>query len=397
MGEWITKKDANGNIYWYNTRTHQRSSGISLTTNTIPDGGTIKENTEASTGISSGQNRQRDATVRQVNSYNTRTYKVHNHQDQTNHLTQKNQTAAVDKNGNYHAVQTNYTPTPEAPMEQVFPEFDLLTLGEGFLSFPKIKGFLRHPTYKTVYHGSPEAFPIQEARMGTLNDFGLHFGDKKIATEMAGPNGVVYEARIPRPKVRALDIHSNDVRMLDKDFTWFGNSTYDYADSEPILKKIFTKGNSSISTKLNTDVEGGIVKAVTPNQDIHTNLRDLIFKDLKHNSQFQKEADALLKEYRDIPQSYLGPIDDVGKEALREVNRKTAELLNKNRIKTLSYVNNNPYEGAYNAVNYIVTNPSSIYIPTGSFSKGMLPVGIGHAMYDFNKYKQGGQIKYFYD
>jgi hypothetical protein len=87
MGEWITKKDANGNIYWYNTRTHQRSSGISLTTNTIPDGGTIKKNTEASTGISSGQNRQRDATVRQVNSYNTRAYKVHNHQDQINHLT----------------------------------------------------------------------------------------------------------------------------------------------------------------------------------------------------------------------------------------------------------------------------------------------------------------------
>lgn len=129
MGEWITKKDANGNIYWYNTRTGQRSSGISLTTNTIPDGGTIKKNTETSTGISSGQNRQRDATVRQVNSYNTRAYKVHNHQDQTNHLTQKNQTAAIDKNGNYHAVQTNYTPTPEAPMEQVSPEFDLISGG----------------------------------------------------------------------------------------------------------------------------------------------------------------------------------------------------------------------------------------------------------------------------
>lgn len=129
MGDWITKKDANGNIYWYNTRTGQRSSGISLTTNTIPDGGTIKKNTEASTGISSGQTRQRDATVRQVNSYNTRAYKVHNHQDQTNHLAQKNQTAALDKNGDYHAVQTNYTPTPEAPMEQVSPEFDLLTLG----------------------------------------------------------------------------------------------------------------------------------------------------------------------------------------------------------------------------------------------------------------------------
>ncbi len=128
MGDWITKKDANGNIYWYNTRTHQRSSGISLTTNTIPDGGTIKKNTEASTGISSGQTRQRDATVRQVNSYNTRAYKVHNHQDQTNHLAQKNQTAALDKNGDYHAVQTNYTPTPEAPMEQVSPEFDLLNM-----------------------------------------------------------------------------------------------------------------------------------------------------------------------------------------------------------------------------------------------------------------------------
>lgn len=133
MGEWITKKDANGNIYWYNTRTHQRSSGISLTTNTIPDGGTIKKNTEASTGISSGQNRQRDATVRQVNSYNTRAYKVHNHQDQINHLTQKNQTAAIDKNGNYHAVQTDYTPTPESPMEQVSPEFDLIS-GASLLS-----------------------------------------------------------------------------------------------------------------------------------------------------------------------------------------------------------------------------------------------------------------------
>lgn len=388
MGDWIKTRGINGEWGWLNVKTNQFRT-------TQPVEGTISSNTTKSTGISQGVNRQRDAVTRQTDSYNRRQYTVHNHQDQTSHLVQKHKEVTVDSDGNFKETQADYTPTPEAPMEQVSPEFDLLTLGEGFLSFPKIKSFLRHPTYKTVYHGSPEAFPIQEARMGTLNDFGLHFGDKKIAAEMAGSNGVVYEARIPRPKVRALDIHSNDVRMLDKDFTWFGNSTYDYADSEPILKKIFTKDNSSISTKLNTDAEGGIVKAVTPNQDIHTNLRDLIFKDLKHNSQFQKEADALLKEYRDIPQSYLGPIDDVGKEALREVNRKTAELLNKNGIKTLSYVNNNPYEGAYNAVNYIVTNPSSIYIPTGSFSKGMLPIGIGHAMYDFNKYKHGGQIKYF--
>jgi hypothetical protein len=44
-------------------------------------------------------------------------------------LKQKNQDVILDKQGEPEVIQADYTPTLEAPMEIVSPEFDLLTLG----------------------------------------------------------------------------------------------------------------------------------------------------------------------------------------------------------------------------------------------------------------------------
>lgn len=121
MGDWIKTRGANGEWGWLNIKTNQFRT-------TQPVEGTISSNTTKSTGISQGVNRQRDAVTRQTDSYNRRQYKVHNHQDQTNHLVQKHKEVTVDSDGNFKETQADYIPTPEAPMEQVSPEFDLLNV-----------------------------------------------------------------------------------------------------------------------------------------------------------------------------------------------------------------------------------------------------------------------------
>ncbi len=46
--------------------------------------------------------------------------------------------------------------TKEPELENVSPEFDLITLGQGLLSSPTIASFMRHPTWKTMYRSSPK-------------------------------------------------------------------------------------------------------------------------------------------------------------------------------------------------------------------------------------------------
>lgn len=121
MGEWIQTRGISGEYGYQNMRTGEFRT-------TMPTESTVSRTTTNSTGISQGKRRALDAATKQTNSHNTRAYKVHNYADETIRRTQDHQDVHVQSDGTPTIVQTDYTPSPEAPMEQVSPEFDLLNM-----------------------------------------------------------------------------------------------------------------------------------------------------------------------------------------------------------------------------------------------------------------------------
>lgn len=121
MGEWIRTRGISGEYGYQNMRTGEFRT-------TMPTESTVSRTTTNSTGISQGKRRALDAATKQTNSYNTRAHKVHNYADETRRLAQKHQNVHVQSDGTPTIVQSDYTPGPEAPMEQVSPEFDLLNM-----------------------------------------------------------------------------------------------------------------------------------------------------------------------------------------------------------------------------------------------------------------------------
>ena len=116
MGDWIYTTDINGNKGWLNIKTNQFRT-------THPQQGIIQQNTEKSVGFRPHVKQDRiKATVKVKNSYNSRQYIPHNHSDETIKLKQKHQDVTVDRNGNPHIVQKNFTPRDEAPMKIDGPE-----------------------------------------------------------------------------------------------------------------------------------------------------------------------------------------------------------------------------------------------------------------------------------
>lgn len=116
MGDWIYTTDINGNKGWLNTKTNQFRT-------THPQQGTIQQNTEKSVGFRPHVKQDRiKAVVKVKNSYNSRQYTPHNHSDETIKLEQKHQDITVDRNGNPHIVQKNFTSRDEAPMKIDGPE-----------------------------------------------------------------------------------------------------------------------------------------------------------------------------------------------------------------------------------------------------------------------------------
>ena len=116
MENWIRSKDINGNLGWLNIKTNQFRY-------TYPQQGTIQQNTVKSVGFRPHVKSDKiKATHIMANSYNLKQHKVHNYMDTTQKLQQRQQTTIVDKYGNPHNIQTDYTPKDEAPMEITGPE-----------------------------------------------------------------------------------------------------------------------------------------------------------------------------------------------------------------------------------------------------------------------------------
>ena len=116
MENWIRSKDINGNWGWLNIKTNQFRY-------TYPQQGTIQQNTVKSIGFRPHVKSDKiKAAHIMANSYNLKQHKVHNYMDTTQKLQQRQQTTTVDKQGNPHNIQTDYTPKDEAPMEITGPE-----------------------------------------------------------------------------------------------------------------------------------------------------------------------------------------------------------------------------------------------------------------------------------
>lgn len=116
MGDWIYTTDINGNKGWLNIKTNQFRT-------TYPQQGTVQQNTERSVGFRPHVKQDKvKAAVKMKNSYNSRQYTPHNHMDESIKLKQKHQEITVDKNGNPHIMQKDFTPKNEAPMKMEGPE-----------------------------------------------------------------------------------------------------------------------------------------------------------------------------------------------------------------------------------------------------------------------------------
>lgn len=116
MGDWIYTTDINGNKGWLNIKTNQFRT-------TYPQQGTIQQNTEKSVGFRPHVKQDKvKAAVKMKDSYNSRQYTPHNQMDETIKLQQKHQEVTVDKNGNPHIMQKDFTPKNEAPMKMEGPE-----------------------------------------------------------------------------------------------------------------------------------------------------------------------------------------------------------------------------------------------------------------------------------
>ncbi len=126
MGDWILTRGVNGEYGYVNTSTGQFRTSIPVesTTNSTTSRSIGYNSQQAKSG---NQRARTQASINQANSYNNRQQNIHNYADATQKLVQKHQVATIDSNGNAHTVQANYTPQNEAPMEQVSPEFDLLS------------------------------------------------------------------------------------------------------------------------------------------------------------------------------------------------------------------------------------------------------------------------------
>ena len=153
-------RDINGNWVYMDMNTGR-------TTSAGPESGTIRNNAVNSVG---GDNKTKQGRTKiaqkQATSYNNKQYKVHNYADTTMRLKQKNQDVVLDEQGEPEIIQADYTPTLEAPMEIVSPEFDLLTLGRQAATsmYKAVK-----PTAKPTVESFADAAPTTLKQPTTLS------------------------------------------------------------------------------------------------------------------------------------------------------------------------------------------------------------------------------------
>ena len=223
---------------------------------------------------------------------------------------------------------------------------------------PYIKSYLNHPTWQTYYHGSPIPFNVNEAKMGTPADMGLHVTRNKDVTNNFG--GISYKMRAPRPKVTTSDLWANGVRHLDKDYVFFKPYGYSHTDFNIADKQLLDDLNKSgIKFKLEnprySDAPDYRRLAGTAGQEFRINPRSRLEKAIPKSkrAQFNEEADKLIDMSNNID------LNSPAASLLEsDINAASAKLLDKYGLTTVKYFNRNPYEGALPA--YWINNPNKI-------------------------------------
>ena len=249
------------------------------------------------------------------------------------------------------------------------------------------KSYVSHPTYQTVYHGSPVEFNVSEARMGTPYDMGLHVGDKTVADIMRDHRGIVYKLRIPKEQAVTSDLSRNGINHIKTDYkivneragygelgNWddyknIGKTTgVDWnIDDDVLMNALRSQGVEGKNYVL--DATGYHTKnwpsfrylRTDENTAIHINPREQLTKNLseEQRASFNQEADKLLAEYNAAPHT---------REQDIIYNTKTANLLHKYGINVVKYWNRNPIETLNPS--WFVTDPSVIDVmPNMSLSK----------------------------
>lgn len=223
---------------------------------------------------------------------------------------------------------------------------------------PYIKSYLTHPTWQTYYHGSPISFNVNEAKMGTPADMGLHVTRNKDVTNNFG--GISYKMRAPRPKVTTSDLWQNGMEHLRKDHVFFKPSAYSHTDFNIADKQLLDDLNKSgIEFKLENPhyIGSPDYRRLTGNvgQEFRINPRSRFEKAIPKSkrAQFNEEADKLVNIPNNI--DIDSPAEILRKSALNEAS---AKLLDKYGLTTVKYFNRNPYEGLLPA--YWINNPNKI-------------------------------------
>ena len=247
----------------------------------------------------------------------------------------------------------------------------------------KVMSYIKHPTWKTYYHGSSHPFNIKDFFRGTPQDYGLHMGDKSIATTLSqnasafqnygidlgySYKPTVYKFRAPRPSTSTIDTHANDFRHLSENFLIKGGEgvRYDLHPGDKFTWNTFKDSGTTLNYFPNSDT----YPFTTLSNDIRINMRDF-FPKIKNNPELNKRAQDIIDEARfnytkmkkeGITSPTLEDLD-----SRIDLNTKTAELLSDAGYPVIKYENlafgevptkfirsNKPY------YSYILTDPSKI-------------------------------------
>lgn len=220
--------------------------------------------------------------------------------------------------------------------------------------YPKTKGLVK------AYHGSPVDFPLEEAIMGTRNDIGLHMGVGKqgrvIAKSMAGENGVVKEAWVPKPQMETIDLGANGIDLLTNDIKFRKGVEYDIAGNNSFRRNLLERQGAEVT-------EGS---KMTIDKDVTVPLLDETWPDIPPEARL--EIQELIDEYNSKglnPSKNPYKLDYTPAEeaAMADINKRAADILSKHGKKVIEYNNNNAYEGGGGA-SLIITDPSVFQYPT---------------------------------
>ena len=237
------------------------------------------------------------------------------------------------------------------------------------------KSYVLHPTYQTVYHGSPYPFNIKAFNRGTPHDLGLHVGPKDMAISAGQDYGSktnkLYKLRIPKASTETIDIHDNGVRQLSEDFIWgrhpyiegWQNNGYSFLSSN---NKLLPKWLDEAGAKLTIKPDEYRGNRMWTENDAHINIRNKAFPNISDEDRVV--ADRLLSEAKKYENVWNFTKNPEASAAMTRINTKANDLLSRNGYKVIKYFNNNEVEGAANA--FMITDPSIIdVIPDISLSK----------------------------